>query len=126
FALVLAWWVVHERTRGGIALLALFVAICGFAYPLALPVVLIPLVVLLWPERRGLWRKMYRGHKSLVWMLPLAAILFIPIAGVIEKAASAVTIVVDPGYDLSAWGGDLRGYFEEQQFFGIEPLWLFL
>src|SRR5919206_2411566 len=37
FALVLAWWAVRERTRGGVALLALFVAICGFAYPLALP-----------------------------------------------------------------------------------------
>jgi hypothetical protein len=126
FALVLAWWAVHERTRGGLALLALFVAICGFAYPLALPVVLIPLGVLLWPERRGLWRRLYRGRKSLVWMLPLAAILFIPIAGVIEKAAGAATVVFDPGYDLTAWGGDLHGYFEEQQFFGIEPLWLFL
>jgi hypothetical protein len=127
FALVLAWWVAHERTRGGVALLGLFLAVLAFAYPLAVPIALIPFAFVLWPERRSLSpRRLYHGRRSLLWMAPLALVLFIPIAGVVEKAASGVRIVLDPTFPLTAWGGDLNGYFEEQQFFGIEPLWLFI
>jgi hypothetical protein len=125
FALVLAWWVTQERTRGGVALLAMFTAVLAFAYPLALPVALIPLAVVVWPERRAVAQRVYHGRRSLLWMVPLGLVLFIPLAGVIEKAAGAATVVFDPGYPLTSWGGDLTAYFEEQQFFGIEPLWLF-
>jgi hypothetical protein len=126
FAFVLAWWAVTERTRGGLVLLGMFLAVCAFAYPLAAPIPLIPLLIVLWPERKGLWRRMYHGRASLKWMIPLGAVLFIPIAGVIEKAAGAATVVFDPNFDLTAWGGDLNAFFDEQQFFGFEPLWLFL
>ncbi|MDQ3741141.1 MAG: hypothetical protein M3389_09395, partial [Actinomycetota bacterium] len=52
FALVLAWAAVRTRSRGSIALLALFLAVGAFAYPLALPIPLVALAALLWPERR--------------------------------------------------------------------------
>jgi hypothetical protein len=131
FALVLGWWVATERTRGGIVLLGLFVAVCAFAYPLALPVVLIPMAFMFWSDRRALspgrlWRRIWHGPWSLLWMVPLSVILVIPVAGVVEKAVSGVPVVFDPNFNLYAWGGDLNAYFEEQQFFGFEPLWLFI
>ncbi len=125
FALVLTWWFVQERTRGGAALLALFLAIGAFAYPLALPIALIPLVVLLWPERGRLWRRLYHGRRSLRWMVPLGLILILPIAGVFEKGANAAKVVVDPTFPLDAWGGDLLGYYPERWFFGADtPAWM--
>jgi hypothetical protein len=125
FALVLTWWFVHERTRGGLALLALFLAIGAFAYPLALPIALIPLAVLLWPERTTLWRRLYHGRRSLRWMVPVGLILLIPIAGVFEKAATGVKVVIDPTFPLDSWGGDLLGYYPERWFFGADtPAWM--
>jgi hypothetical protein len=123
--------VATERTRGGIVLLGMFAAVAAFAYPLALPVVFIPMTFMFWAERRrvsakGLWRRMWHGPRSLLWMVPLSVVLVIPVAGVVEKAVSGVPVVFDPNFDLTAWGGDLNAYFEEQQFFGFEPLWLFL
>ena len=54
FAIVLApLAAAGRRTPGRLALLALFLAVCGFAYPLALPIPLLVLAVVLWPERRG-------------------------------------------------------------------------
>jgi hypothetical protein len=125
FALVLTWWFVHQRTRGGAALLALFLAIGAFAYPLALPIALIPLAVLLWPERAALWRRLYHGRRSLRWMVPLGLVLILPIAGIFEKAANAAKVVVDPTFPLDSWGGDLLGWYPERWFFGADtPVWM--
>ncbi len=125
FAMVLAWWAVKERTRGGIALLLLFVAVLGLAYPLALPIPLLPLAIVLWPERRrvrprGLWK----GPRSLVWMLPAAFVGLIllqvpPLKGVIEKIQSANAVVLNPFHSLQNWGGDLLGYFPEPHFLAM-------
>lgn len=121
FAIVLAWWAVQERTRGGLALLALFLAVGAFAYPLLLPIPLLALVVFLWPERRRLDpRRLYRSRRSLLWMVPLAAALLVPVGGVLEKAASAYNVVFDPTKSLRTWGGDLETFFEEAWFFGID------
>jgi hypothetical protein len=106
FALLLAW-------RRAYALLALFLLVGAFAYPLALPIPLLALAVMLWPERRrlrGLWRR---------WMLLPALVLLVPLWGVLEKAASAVRPVVDPGMSLAAWGGDLLHFVPEHQFVGM-------
>jgi hypothetical protein len=120
FAFVLAWWLVSERTVGGMILLAMFLAVMGFAYPLALPIALIPLAVLVWQERARLdVRRLYRGRRSLLWMVPLALVLIVPIRGVLEKSASA-GIIFDPGRSLVNWGGDLNGWFPEPQFFGVD------
>src|SRR4029077_13811888 len=82
FALVLSWWAVRERTRGGLALLALFLAIAAFAYPLALRIPLAALAVFLWPERRRLSpRRVYHGRRSLLWMGPLGGVVLWAVAG---------------------------------------------
>lgn len=129
FAFVLAWWAVKERTRGGMALLAVFTAVLAFAYPLALPIPLIPIVVLLWPERRRVrpWlRARWNGPRSLLWMVPAAFVALVPIRGVVEKGASAYNVVFNPTRTLRNWGGDLTGYFPEPWFVGIAEWWLFI
>jgi hypothetical protein len=121
FAVVLApLAAAGRRTPGSLALLALFLAVCGFAYPLALPLPLLILAVVLWPERGALSpRRLYRGRRSLLWLIPVTLLLLVPIAGVIEKATSAFNVVFDPGRSLRSWGGDVFDYFPEAQFLGV-------
>ncbi|MEJ7891517.1 MAG: hypothetical protein WKF94_02620 [Solirubrobacteraceae bacterium] len=133
FALVLAWWLVRpgepaRDRRGSAALLAMFVAVLVFAYPLALPFVAMPLVVLLWRERRrrlaegrpvpGL-RGLYRGPWSLVYLVPGALVLLFPLRGVTEKIRSASNLFLDQYADLSAWGGDLRAFIPMTHFINL-------
>jgi hypothetical protein len=123
FALVLAWAVATERSRGGLALLGLFLLIGAFAYPLAVPIPLIPMLVVLWPERHRVSpRRLYHGRRSLWWMIPLLLILIVPVAGVFEKAQTAVRVVFDPSFPLDAWGGDLFGFYPERWFLGAETI----
>jgi hypothetical protein len=106
FALALAW-------RRAYGLLALFLAVGAFAYPLALPIPLLALAVILWPERRrlrGLWRR---------WMWLGVVVFAIPLLGVAEKAFTAVVPVLDPGQTLIAWGGDLTRFVPEHQFVAL-------
>jgi hypothetical protein len=132
FALVLGWWAIRERTRGGLALLALFLFVGAFAYPLALPIPLTFLLVAWWLDRRARrrdgetippwwkawWRRIYRGWRSLIWMVPLAIVLLIPIGGVLEKSLTAYR-VIDPNASLKAWGGDLFASFPGEEYFGL-------
>jgi hypothetical protein len=121
FAVVLApLAAAGRRTPGSLALLALFLAVCAFAYPLALPLPLLVLAVVLWPERRTLSpRRLYRGRRSLLWLVPVGLLLLVPIAGVIEKSTSAFNVVFNPGRSLKSWGGDVFDYFPEAQFLGV-------
>ena len=121
FALVLApLAAAGRRTPGTLALLALFLAVCAFAYPLALPLPLLVLAVVLWPERRALSpRRLYRGRRSLLWLVPVGLLLLVPIAGVIEKSTSAFNVVFNPARSLKSWGGDVFDYFPEAQFLGV-------
>ncbi len=125
FAMVLGWWVVRERTRGGIALLVLFLAVLGLAYPLALAIPLLPLAIVLWPEVRRLRpRGLWKGPRSLLWMVPAVfAGLFVlsvpPLKGVVEKIQSANAVVLNPFHSLQNWGGDLLGYFPEPHFLAM-------
>jgi hypothetical protein len=125
FACVLSWWTVKERTRGGIALLVAFLAVITLAYPLAAPIPLIPLAIVLWPEAKRLRPKgIWKGKRSLKWMIP-AAFVFLaslnvpPIKGVSEKFSTASSVVLNPAHSLRNWGGDLKGYFPEPQFIAI-------
>jgi hypothetical protein len=139
FSLVLAWWAVSARSRGGVILLVLFLAVGAFAYPLALPIPLVALGVFIWRDRaerrargepvtdiavRRRVRGLYRGPVSLLWMVPLALTLAIPVVGVIEKAYRATQVLL-PGHSLSSWGGDLFEFFPEQRFLGLsfDKLW---
>lgn len=121
FALVLGWWALTRRTRGGVALLALFLAVLAFAYPLALPIPLLALAVLAWPERRRLRAagRLYRGRRSLLWMIPLGLVLLVPLGGVYEKIVSAARLLLS-SRPLTNWGGDLLGWFPEPWFLGAE------
>lgn len=121
FAMVLAPHATAAlRSRASLLLLALLLAICGFAYPLALPLPLLVLAVSLWPERRAFSpRRLYRGRRSLLWLVPVGLILIVPIAGVIEKALSAFSVVFNPSRSLQSWGGDVFDYFPEPQFLGM-------
>ena len=117
FTLVLGWWAVQpglarRDRRGAIGLLALFGLILVLAYPLAAPIAVIPLVVFALIERHRRAaagervfrvRDLYRGRRSLLWIVPVAALLAIPLAGAVDKAESAVQAVA-PGYAL---GGSL-------------------
>jgi len=127
FAIVLAWWAVRERrTRGALLLLALFLAICFFAYPLALPLPLLALGIFLWPERQALKERIWHGRRSLLRIVPVVLILSVPIFGAVEKVQSATQVVFNPFRSLGQWGGDLTGYYPEDQFFAQRTWWLLI
>lgn len=116
FALALAYRLTRDRTVGAAVLLALFLAVGAFAYPLAVPIPLIALAVLLWPERGRLRRLWPRRRRTWLVVVPLLLLFSLPLAGVLEKMVSAVGIVVDPTRSLEAWGGDLGHFIPEYQF----------
>ncbi len=133
FALVLAWTLVRsgepapDRRRSA-ALLALFVIVLALAYPLALPFVGLPLLVFLWRERRRRiaegrpvprLRALYRGPWSLLYLVPVAAVLLVPLKGVNEKLVSATTLVLDRGVDLGDWAGDRLAFTPTAHFFNL-------
>jgi hypothetical protein len=129
FALVLSWWTVRERSPGAALLLALFLAIGAFAYPLALPIPLLGLAVFWALDRRERRRRgervasldprrLYRGRRSLLWLVPLAIVLALPLLGVAEKMWTAVEVVL-PGSTLKDWRGDRLSFVPAHQFFSL-------
>ncbi|MDQ3677158.1 MAG: hypothetical protein M3401_10205 [Actinomycetota bacterium] len=124
FAIVLARHVVRRRSRGGLALFTAFIAVLGFAYPLALPIALISAAVFYGFERRrrGLpvWRRpRLRSRRQLYWIIPLGILALAPLRGILEKSAGSVRVLT-PGYTLESWGGDLLGFYPERWFFGVQ------
>ena len=99
FTLVLGWWAVHHRSRQAAILLALFLAIGGFAYPLMLPIPLLALAIFVWLEPVSVPspRAIYRGRRSLLWLVPLALVLIVPVAAALDKIWDATVLLVDPG-----------------------------
>lgn len=132
FILVLSWWAVRERDRRGIGLLALMTAVCAFAYPLALVFPALMLLGSVWADRRrrraagervpGLReaaRGVYRGRRSLLWLIPVGLVLIVPLLGVLEKMRGALEVVGPNGSSLRLWAGDLPGFIPAQRFFGL-------
>jgi hypothetical protein len=133
FAIVLAWHVVRTPTRGGLALLALFLVVGAFAYPLAVPIPLWVATVMWLVDRRqrrrrgeqvpGVrdgWRRFRTLPRKARWpSYGLALLLLAPAWGVVEKLTSGWQVLSDPRQSLQLWGGDLSGYFPERQFFAI-------
>ncbi len=132
FTLVAAWWLVQpgiSRTaRQGLGLLlVLFGLVLILAYPLAAPIPIVPIAVFLWDARRRRIkagehvvrvRDFYRGPRSLLWMVPVAVLLAIPVAGAIAKAVSAAEVLL-PGRSLVNWAGDLTHYIPFDRFLSI-------
>ena len=136
FATVLAWVAVVQggrmRTRGGVGLLLLFLAIGAFAYPLAAPIPVIALLVFWWRDRadrrargeqvRSLDPRRLLGERRKLgpWTVAaLAVILIVPLIGVVEKLSTGLNVAVDPTATLRFWAGDLSGYFPEHEFVSI-------
>jgi hypothetical protein len=123
FAIVLAWHVVRHRTRGGVMLFAAFLGVVAFAYPLALPIPLLPAIIFAGFDRRRRGLSLLRiprlrSKRQLLWIVPLFLLLIIPLQGVLEKTAAS-TRVLAPGYSLVNWGGDLTHFFPERFFLGV-------
>ena len=124
FSIVLAWYVVRRRSRGGLLLFASFLGVLVFAYPLAMPIPLIAAIVFWAFERRRQGRSLLRlprlrNKRNLLWIVPLFGLLLLPLQGVLEKV-SVSTRVLAPGYSLVNWGGDLTGFFPERYFLGFD------
>lgn len=120
FAFVLVWWLVREPTRGGLLLTAMFLAVIFFSYPLAFPIVLIPLLLVGWQQRsRFSLRRVYHSRRSLLWIVPVGLVLLLPIAAGFRKVESAQNVIFNPNRSLADWGGDLLGYFPEPWFLGM-------
>jgi len=124
FAIVLAWYVVRRRSRGGLLLFSAFLGVLAFAYPLALPVPVLAALIFAAFERRrrGLAlvpRPRLRSKRQLLWIVPLFLLLLLPLQGVLEKTAAS-TRVLAPGYSLVNWGGDLTHFFPERFFLGLD------
>ncbi len=132
FTLVLGWWVVQpeleRRTRQAtLALLVIFALVLTLAYPLAAPIPAVPLIVFALVDRRRRAaagghvfrvRDLYRGRRSLLWMIPVAALLAIPVAGAVDKGVSAAGVLL-PGHSLQGWSGDLPGFVPWNYFFSL-------
>lgn len=133
FAIVLAWHLVRTPSRGGFALLGLFLIVGAFAYPLAVPIPLWVAGVMWWVARRerrragetvvgvrDQWRRFLALPRRYRWpVYGLALLLIKPVWGVVEKITGGSQVLIDPRNSLQLWGGDLSGYFPEGQFFGI-------
>jgi len=124
FTIVLAWHVVRHRSVGGWILLGSFGALLAFAYPLALPIPLMSLLVFVAFDRRRRGLKLVsvsrlRSRRDLIWIIPLGlAFLSVPVKGVFEKAGSVLTLL-NYGGSLANWGGDLPGFIPERYFLGL-------
>ena len=136
FSLVLAWWAVRDRHRGAIALLVVFMVLGALAYPLALPIPGLALIVFFLVdlrERRRTGRPtglpaaatLWRGGRGLAWMVPAAVLLAIPAAASADKAWDAARLLLDPNSSLRGWAGDILQFIPAHQFFGLptDTLW---
>jgi hypothetical protein len=133
FALVLADSWVRTRERRTLWLLGLMLAGGLFAYPLMLPFPLLTLACLYLLDRRRRRkagepvgsldpRRLWRGPRSLIWIIPLAVLLAVPLRGVAEKLAEGAAILGDPGASFASWRGDVTFYPGYEFFFGTSGI----
>ena len=136
FSLVLAWWAVRDRHGGAIALLVLFMVLGALAYPLALPIPGLAVIVFFLLDLRDRRRRgvptglpdaatLWRGGRGLAWMVPVVVLLAIPAAASADKAWEAARLLLDPNSSLKGWAGDIFGFIPAHQFFGLpeDTLW---
>jgi hypothetical protein len=130
FSLVLGHVWVEDRSPRTFGLFALMTGLGAFAYPLMLP---FPVLIVggFWlldrreRRRRGEHvepldpRRLWRGWRSALWIVPLMVLLLLPIRGVVEKTRDALELLVDPAQSLDDWGGDLLGYPPFAEFFAL-------
>lgn len=140
FSLVLSWWAVRRRSAGPVLLLVLFLLLEAFAYPLALPLPALALVVFFALDARErrmrgervLPRGLPRGRRGKMALAGLAAAalvaLAVPLHGVVDKMSSAAGLLFDPNSSLKAWAGDVFDFIPTYKFFALPGTlwWLFV
>jgi len=125
FSLVLGWAWVRDRSRRTLAALVLVTGVGALAYPLMLPFPLLAIAGFLVMDRdhpRPDPRRLWRGRRSLAWMVPLALLLAVPIWGVVEKFVDAARILANPSERLRSWQGDLQHFPPASEFFALPDL----
>lgn len=139
FSLVLSWWAVRRRSAGAAVLLGLFLLLEAFAYPLALPLPALALIVFFaldarerrMRDERVLPRGLPRGRRGAAALAALAAALLValavPLHGAAGKMASAASLLFDPNSSLKAWAGDVFDFIPAHKFFALPGTlwWLF-
>lgn len=118
FSIVFAHLWLRERSWRAAALAGLFTLMGALAYPLMLPFPLLAIGGAWWmdlrsrgetlrgttrAQLRGLWR----GRRSLVWMVPAGLLLAVPILGVLEKIGQGIQLLTNLDTALVDWQGDL-------------------
>jgi hypothetical protein len=63
-------------------------------------------------------RRLWRGWRSLLWMLPVGFLLLLPLRGVFQKVRDAAQVLLG-GEKLQNWGGDLTYHPPFAQFFAL-------
>ena len=121
FSIVLGHAWVHDPSRRTLAALVAVTGLGALAYPLMLPFPLLAVAGFWLADRRRLPRpsELWRGRRSLAWMIPLALLLAVPIWGVAEKFADALVVLANPSERLAGWQGDLRHFPPMHEFFAI-------
>ena len=131
FALVLGWWAIeaaHARRPGAARALPRRVRVrvsAGAADPARLPG--LRLVAGRRARRRagersrpggGGWQRIYRGWRSLLWIVPVALAAAHPDRRRDREVDHRVPRD-QPNASLQAWGGDLSGSFPGEEYFGL-------
>lgn len=108
----------RERTWRAGALTGLFTLTGALAYPLMLPFPAIAIGGAAWMDlrargetlrataRRG-FRRLWRGRRSLVWMVPAGLLLAVPLLGVLQKLGEGIRLLGSLDTSLRDWQGDL-------------------
>jgi hypothetical protein len=125
FVLLFGWWALRHPGPRAVALLAIFLALALFAYPLLLPFPAVFLGVVAWRRRHARWwahlgvpgprRRPGLWLATAVFAIPFVAVLF---RGVAEKVGSAVGVLA-PWSDLSGWSGTALPYLPVGWFAGM-------
>ena len=122
FSIVLGQAWVEGGSRKTFALFTLMTAVGLFAYPLMAPFALVPVAGFWFASGRRIeLRRVWRGWRSLLWIVPLGLLLLIPIRGVVQKMRDASQVLLG-GEELENWGGDLTSYPPFPEFFALPDL----
>jgi hypothetical protein len=118
FSIVFAHLWLRERSWRAGALAALFTLMGALAYPLMLPFPALAIGGAWWMDVRARgetlrgtvraqFHRLWHGRRSLVWMVPAAVLLAVPILGVLEKIGEGVRLLGNLDTALVDWQGDL-------------------
>ena len=130
FALVLAFAAARDRSPRTLVPLVLVLLLGALAYPLMLPFPLVGVVVAFLVDRRARRRRgeslpsldprrLWRGPLSLAWIVPLVALVLLPLPAVADKVGEFWDLITSLDRSLPEWRGDVQAYAPFGEFFGL-------